>query len=104
MNIYVGNLPKQVTEESLRTLFEKHGEVKEVKLIRDFDSGELRGFGFIQMSDSEGRIAIESINGLDFDGSKLTVNEARPKKDRPRTGGAGRGDRRGDSRGGRSRY
>ncbi|MBN2571102.1 MAG: RNA-binding protein, partial [Ignavibacteriales bacterium] len=83
-------------------LFEKHGEVKEVKLIRDFDSGEMRGFGFVQMSsESEGQAAIDSINGSDFEGSKLTVNVARPKKDHPR---GGRNDRRGDARGARSRY
>ena len=95
MNIYIGNLPKTATEEAVRSLFEEHGEVIEVKLIKDQYSGELRGFGFIQMpSKEEAEKAIQEINGKEMEGRTLTVSEARPRKDRPgggRRGGGGHG-------------
>lgn len=86
MNIYVGNLPKTTTEEAVRELFSAHGEVSEVKLIKDQYSGELRGFGFIEMpSKSEAQKAIEEVNGTELEGRTLIVNEARPRKDRRAT-------------------
>ncbi|MFQ5651867.1 MAG: RNA recognition motif domain-containing protein [bacterium] len=86
LNIYVGNLPKTTTEEAVRELFSAHGEVSEVKLIKDQYSGELRGFGFIEMpSKSEAQKAIEEVNGTELEGRTLIVNEARPRKDRRAT-------------------
>ena len=99
MNIYVGNLPKTTTEEEVRNIFEKHGEVTDVKLIKDQYSGELRGFGFIQMSSkSDAQTAIQEVNGTELKGNILIVNEARPRQDR--SGGRQRG---GGYRGSRDR-
>jgi RNA recognition motif-containing protein len=98
MNIYVGNLPKTVSEDTIRQLFEAHGEVSEIKLIKDTYSGELKGFGFIQMPEKAAAdAAIQNINGTELEGRKLIVNEARPRTDRPggdRRGGGGGGGRR----------
>ncbi|MFQ5632398.1 MAG: RNA recognition motif domain-containing protein [bacterium] len=81
MNIYIGNLPKSTTEDAVRQAFESHGAVAEVKLIKDRDTGELRGFGFVEMpSKSEGEAAINELNGTDFEGQSLVVNEARPRR------------------------
>lgn len=100
MNIYVGNLPKTTTEEAVRKLFEEHGEVAEIKLIKDQYSGELRGFGFIEMpSKSDGQKAIQEVDGTEIEGRTLIVNEARPRKDRSSHGRS----RDGGSRGSRSR-
>lgn len=106
MNIYVGNLPKSTDEDSVRQLFEEHGEVTEVKLIKDHFSGELKGFGFITMpAKTDAEAAMEAINGFELDGRTLIVNEARPRgsggggKRRPGSGGGG-GGRRGGSGGG----
>ena len=102
MNIYVGNLSKTASEESVRKLFEAHGEVKEVKLIKDQFTNELRGFGFITMSSSDdGKKAIEALNDTKLDGRKLVVNEARPRKDRPGGGGGRPGGGRGGYGGGK---
>ncbi len=91
MNIYVGNLPRTATEESVRELFSEYGEVTEVKLLKDQYSGELRGFGFITMpSKADGQKAINEINGTEVDGRSLIVNEARPKGDSKSGGGGGR--------------
>jgi len=99
VNIYVGNLPKTTNEETVRSLFVEHGEVTEVKLIKDQYSGELRGFGFVTMpSKSEAIKAIEKVNGTELGGRTLVVNEARPRSDR--SGGQHRG---GGSRGSRPR-
>ena len=90
MNIYVGNLPKSASEDAIRELFAAHGQVDSVKLIKDNFSGELRGFGFVEMAASaEGQAAIQALNGYQLDGRALTVNEARPKPDRPGGGGVG---------------
>ena len=84
MNIYVGNLPKKTTEEVVRKLFESHGEVTEVKLIKDQYSGDLKGFGFITMpAKSDAQKAIQEVNGTDLEGQTIIVNEARPRKDKP---------------------
>ena len=97
MNIYVGNLPKTTTEEAVRKVFEKYGEVTEVKLIKDQYSEELRGFGFIQMpSKSDAQKAIQEVNSTEFEGQTLIVNEARPRTDRSggrQSGGGQRGSR-----------
>jgi len=88
MNIYVGNLPRQATETDLRKVFEAHGNVQSSNIIKDKFSGESRGFGFVEMpNSSEAKAAIEALNGKDFMGQKITVNEARPKSD----GGGRRG-------------
>ena len=97
MNIYVGNLPKTTTEESIRPVFEEYGEVGRINILKDKYTNELRGFGFVEMpSKKEGMAAIQGVNGFDFEGSKLIVNEARPRNDRSRgQRGGGGGGRRG---------
>ncbi len=87
--IYVGNLSFDTTEDSLRTLFAQHGTVESAKLITDRDTGRPRGFGFVEMSDSNASKAIQSLNGKDFEGRTLRVNEAQPQ-----ARGAGAGARR----------
>jgi len=100
MNIYVGNLPPKATEDELRQAFEELGQVTEVRLIMDKFSGESKGFGFVEMpSKDEAEKAIAEMNGKEFMGSALNVNEARPKTDRG--GGGGGGGRRGGFGGGR---
>ena len=92
MNIYVANIPFKATEQELRGLFEEFGEVSTAKIILDKFTQRSRGFGFIEMSDdTAGRQAINDLNGADFMGKNLVVNEARPKTDAPRTGGGNRG-------------
>jgi cold-inducible RNA-binding protein len=91
-NIFVGNLSFGATEDALRTLFEAHGTVGRVNIVTDRDSGQPRGFGFVEMNnDAEGDKAIAAINGRDLDGRTLNVNEARPKADRASGGGGGGG-------------
>jgi RNA recognition motif-containing protein len=80
MNIYVGNLPLAATEDELNELFSEYGHVDSVKLILDRESGRSRGFGFIEMSENAARKAIAELNGTDFMGKELAVNEARPKE------------------------
>ena len=90
-NIYVGNLSFGATEESVRNLFEAHGAVGRVNIVTDRDTGQPRGFGFVEMSnDGEGEKAIAALNGISFDGRALSVNEARPKTERSSGGGFGR--------------
>jgi len=102
MNIYVGNLSFQTTEESLRSAFENFGEVSSVNVIKDKFSGESRGFAFVEMSDNDqANAAISGLNGQDLEGRTLKVSEARPRNDN-RGGGGGRGGRGGG--GGRGRY
>jgi hypothetical protein len=102
--IYVGNLPFTATNESLSEMFASFGNVDSSKIVTDRDTGRSKGFGFVEMSDSsEADAAIEKLNGADFGGRSLTVNEARPME--PRTGGGGfggggRGGDRGGDRGG----
>jgi RNA recognition motif-containing protein len=101
MNIYAGNLPHETTEDELRQAFAEFGQVTEVRLIKDKFSGESKGFGFVEMpSKAEAEKAIEEMNGKEFMGKVLNVNEARPKTDRG--GGGGRGGF-GGSRGGGGR-
>ncbi|HYF68857.1 MAG TPA: RNA-binding protein [Ohtaekwangia sp.] len=90
MNIYVANIPFKASEEELRELFEEHGEVSSAKIIMDKETQRSRGFGFIDMpDDASGREAISKLNGFNFLGKDLLVNEARPKTDSPRGGGGG---------------
>ena len=93
MNIYVGNLSRDVTEAEVRVAFEAFGKVDSVALIKDKFTGELRGFGFVEMADStQTQASIAGLNGKDLKGRALTVNEARPK---PEGGGGGGGGSRG---------
>src|ERR1700693_1764485 len=89
-NIFVGNLSFGATEDSVRSLFEAHGTVSRVNIVTDRDSGQPRGFGFVEMTnDAEGERAIAALNGTDLDGRTLSINEARPKTDRSSGGGGG---------------
>ena len=100
MNIYVGNLSRDVVESDLKEAFQAFGEVQTTSIIKDKFTSESRGFGFVEMPNKEeGEKAIAGMNGKDLKGRNLTVNEARPRTDRPRTGG-GFGGGRGGSRGG----
>ena len=92
MKLYVGNLSFQTTENDLQDLFEPHGQVKEVTLITDKMTGQSRGFGFVTMAGAtEGNAAIAALNGKEHGGRALTVNEAKPREDRPRGGPGGGG-------------
>ncbi|HKD03190.1 MAG TPA: RNA-binding protein [Terriglobales bacterium] len=98
-NLYVGNLPHSTTEADLRNIFAAHGAIEKITLVTDRDTGRSRGFGFVEMTNaSEADNAIAALNGTDLGGRTLTINEAKPKSDRPRGGGhrfggAGRGGR-----------
>ena len=95
MNIYVGNLSFDATEEDVQEAFAKYGEVSSVKIIRDRETGRSRGFAFVEMPDgAQAKEAIENVNLTDIAGRRVTVNEARPKSDQPRRGGGRRGGRR----------
>jgi cold-inducible RNA-binding protein len=100
MNIYVGNLPFSATEDALRQAFEAYGKVTSAAIIKDKFSGESRGFGFVEMPNAaEAQAAIGAMNGKDFGGRNLAVNEARPRDDSGKRGmdrrpGGGGGDRR----------
>ena len=96
-NIFVGNLSFSATEEAVRSMFAVHGNVDRVSIVTDRDTGQAKGFGFVEMSDNaEGDRAIAALNGIDLEGRTLTINEARPKADR----GSGGGGYRGNSGGG----
>jgi cold-inducible RNA-binding protein len=89
-NIYVGNLSFEASEESIRALFEPYGTVRRVNIVTERDTGQPRGFGFVEMAnDGEAEKAIAAVNGTDLGGRKLNVTEARPKADHP-GGGFGR--------------
>jgi RNA recognition motif-containing protein len=83
--IYVANLPFTASEAEVQSLFQKHGTVHSVKLITDRETGRFRGFGFVEMDDQTASQAIEALNGADFGGRNLQVNEARERKPRPNT-------------------
>lgn len=90
MRIYVGNLPYSMTDEDLRNLFGDFGELAAAEVIKDKFSGQSKGFGFVDMpNNSEADAAIKALNETDMKGRKLTVNEARPRAERPRGGGGG---------------
>ena len=89
-NLYVGNLPFDTTSDDLREAFGQYGTVSRAQVVSDRETGRSRGFGFVEMEDG-GDAAIDAMNGTDFQGRTLTVNEARPREERPRTGGGYRG-------------
>ena len=92
MKLYVGNLPHQMTEEQLNTLFSEAGYVASAKIITDRQTGQPRGFGFVEMETKlEGQKAISMLNGREVDGRPLAVNEARPQTKGGCGGGGGRG-------------
>jgi RNA recognition motif-containing protein len=100
MNIYVGNLEREVTEDDLKTAFEEFGQVSSAKIIKDNFTGQSRGFGFVEMPTlSEAQAAIAGLNDKDLKGRTIKVNEARPRRDdrqrgsRPGRGGFGGGRR-----------
>ena len=110
MNIFVGNLAREVTQEDLEKAFGEFGQINSVNIIKDKFSGESRGFGFVEISsNTEAQAAIDGLNGKELKGRKLNINEARPKSDNRRGGGGkpghggGRGGR-GGGRGGRGRF
>ncbi|HEV2730168.1 MAG TPA: RNA-binding protein [Terriglobales bacterium] len=107
-NLYVGNLPHSTTEAELRTVFQAHGEVEKVSIVTDRETGRARGFAFVEMTNaSEADKAVAALNGTELGGRTLTINEAKPKSERPRSGGQrfggggggrGRDDYRGQAR------
>ncbi len=102
-NIYVGNLTWDATADDLLALFQEHGNVARAQVITDRETGRSRGFGFVEMdNDQEAQKAVEALNGTNFRGRPLTVNEARPREDRGGGGGGGYGGggRRGGGGGG----
>jgi len=95
MNIYVGNLDYETTEDELKKAFEEHGEVESVNIITDRYTGNSRGFGFVTMpNDNEAETAMEALNGQQLGKQNIKVNKARPRKSR----GGGRGDNRGGNK------
>lgn len=92
MKIYVGNMNFKTTEESLRALFDNYGTVEEVAIINDRETGRPRGFAFVTLDDEGGKKAIEDLNGQEFEGRNLNVNEARPRENRGGGGGYGGGN------------
>jgi len=102
MNIYVGNLSPEVTEEDLNTLFSEYGQVSSAKVIRDMFSQESRGFAFVEMpGQAEAQKAIENLNTQELKGKKIVVNEARPRRDKRGGGARGARGRGGSGKGGR---
>lgn len=103
MNIYVGNLPHASTEAELREAFESYGSVSSAAIIKDKFTGDSRGFGFVEMPDrAAAQTAIQEMNGQDFGGRTLTVNEAKPREER--SGGGFGGGRSGGGRSGGNSY
>ncbi len=99
-SIYIGNLEFGTTEDEIRSLFEAYGQIERVTLVRDRDTGQPRGFGFVEMvNDAEAEKAIQAVNGTELRGRALNVSEARPKREHA---GGGRGPGRGGH--GRERY
>lgn len=97
MKLYVGNMAFSTNEDALRNAFSQFGDVQEVTLINDRETGRPRGFAFVTMGDEDARAAINGLNGKELDGRSLTVSEARERTDRPGGGGGSRG---GGGRGG----
>ncbi len=100
MNIFVSNINYATKEQALQDLFSEFGEVTSAKIITDRETGRSRGFGFVEMSDEEGKQAVESLNGRELDGKELNVSEAKPREEKPRRsfdnnrgGGYGGGNR-----------
>jgi len=92
VRIYVGNLSYDTTQDDLRALFSQHGEVSDLHMPTDRETGRPRGFGFVEMpDDASAQAAIDAINGSEVDGRELTVNKARERTEGPRRGGGGGG-------------
>jgi RNA recognition motif-containing protein len=89
-NLYVGNLPFTTTQQDLEQLFGQYGTVTKAQVITDRETGRSRGFGFVEMSSGADE-AIAAMNGAEYQGRRLTVNEAKPREERPRGGGGGYG-------------
>jgi RNA recognition motif-containing protein len=105
MNIYVGNLSYDVSEENLRQAFEAFGQVTSARIIKDKYSGQSRGFGFVEMLEqAQAQAAIKSLNGKELLGKQMSVNEARPRTNRGSSGGQGGYQGRSGYGGGRNRY
>lgn len=103
--LFVGNLAFKVTESDLEQLFSQHGTVTEALVMLDRQTGRSRGFGFVSMESADAaKTAIEALNGSQFEGRPLTVNEARPREERPRREGGGGGGYGGGDRGDRGGY
>ncbi|MFZ2488538.1 MAG: RNA-binding protein [Anaerolineae bacterium] len=101
--IYVGNLPFSATEDQVRALFQEYGNVEEVSLVNDRETGRPRGFGFVEMENQGAGAAIQALDGMEYGGRNLRVNEARPREERPpRRDGGGYGG--GGGRGGGGGY
>lgn len=92
MNIFVAKLSQRTTSESLRELFEEYGQVDSAKVIMDRETGRSKGFGFVEMSDDDSVAAIKVLDGLDFEGSSIVVQEAKPRENN--SGGGYRRDNR----------
>ena len=111
-NIYVGNLSFKTTQDELRDTFAQFGEVSSVNIITDRMTGQSKGFAFVEMEDAGAQAAIDKLNQTDLGGRNITVNEARPREERPAGGGGFRGGNRGGGGnyggggygGGRGRY
>lgn len=99
--IYVGNLPFKVTETEIQDLFAQHGKVQSVKLITDRETGKPRGFGFVEMDSRDAETAVAALNGYDFGGRTLRVNEAKEREGGGGGGGRGEGGGERRDRGGR---
>jgi cold-inducible RNA-binding protein len=98
-NIFVGNLNFGATEDAVRSLFEQYGAVERVSIVTDRDTGQPRGFGFVEMTaNADADRAIAELNGRELDGRALNVNEARPKTERSFGGGGGGGGKRGGNK------
>ncbi|OFW65530.1 MAG: RNA-binding protein [Actinobacteria bacterium RBG_16_68_21] len=80
MNIYVGNLPYTTTSDELEALFAQHGQVDSAAVIMDRDTGRSRGFGFVEMPDDDAKNAMDALNGTEYSGRKLNINEAKPRR------------------------
>lgn len=88
MKLYIGNLSYETTDADLQAAFAAHGEVRSAQVVTDRDTGRSRGFGFVEMDDrAQAEAAISALNGAQLRGRTLIVNEARPREDRPRSGG-----------------
>jgi|SRR5439155_21377735 len=102
-NLYVGNLPHSTTEAELRNVFEAHGAVEKVSIVTDRETGRARGFAFVEMTNAgEADKAVAALDGTELGGRTLKINEAKPKTDRPRSGGQRFGG--GGGRGGKDDY
>ncbi|MBN1990394.1 MAG: RNA-binding protein [Bacteroidales bacterium] len=101
MNIFISNLSFRIDDNDLKQVFEEYGEVLSARVVTDKMSGKSRGFGFVEMkNDNEGQAAIDELNQAEYDGRVISVSVAKPKTDKPRTGGGGRPFGGGGNRGG----